>query len=199
MKDKKIVLLLLMSIAAFLVLLIAVLGIIGVLDVKNYFAFLEPENPVKLVDIDYPTQVDKISLQKREEKLMEKEEDLAKKENDLNELASLLETKESQIEELKKNIQEERERLNMVTKDWDDRKKKINDIARKVTSMPPAKAIEMMENWRDLDIIDVLRQIDKNALDDGLQSLTPYLLTLFNAERRAEITRKMLLPPVEQN
>ena len=64
--------------------------------------------------------------------------------------------------------------------------------------MPPEKAVEMMVNWRDFDIIDVLRQMDRNAAATGTPSITPFLLTLFTPERRAEIARKMLLPKLEQ-
>ena len=71
---------------------------------------------------------------------------------------------------------------------------KMKDLAEKVRNMPPVKAQEMMQSWRDFDIIDVMRQMDKDAEVEGTSSIVPYLLTLFQPDRRAEITRKMMLP-----
>ena len=39
-----------------------------------------------------------------------------------------------------------------------------------------------------------MRQMDKDAETEGTASIVPYLLTLFQPDRRAEITRKMMLP-----
>ena len=58
--------------------------------------------------------------------------------------------------------------------------------------MPPASARDMLINWPDYDIIDVLEQMDKDAEEDGRQTITTYLLTLFPAERRSVITNKWL-------
>lgn len=197
MSDKKLAFLLLVSIFFTTGLLLFVLNTIGVVRLGDYFTFMIDDNPVLTEDLDYPTEVEKLEMKKREEKLIEKEEELSLREAQLEEVQGEIGTREKEIEELKKNILEERERLKLMTSDWMDRKKKIEDLASKVTSMPPEKAQEMMERWRDFDIIDVMRQIDKAAEQEGVPSITPYLLTLFTPERRAEITRKMLLPPLE--
>ena len=197
MTDKKLALLLVVSIFFTAGLLLFVLNTIGVVRVGDYFSFLSEDNPVLAEDLDYPTEVEKLEMEKREEKLIEKEEELILREAELKEIQNQIGIRENEIGELKKNILEERDRLKLLTSDWMDRKKKIEDLASKVTAMPPEKAQEMMEQWRDFDIIDVMRQIDKVADQEGIPSMTPYLLTLFTPERRAEITRKMLLPPLE--
>ncbi|MBL8034197.1 MAG: hypothetical protein JNJ69_10880 [Leptospiraceae bacterium] len=88
----------------------------------------------------------------------------------------------------------EKEKFSVAQKEWEDRQKKVKDLAEKVRNMPPQKAQEMMQSWRDFDIIDVMRQMDKDAETEGTASIVPYLLTLFQPDRRAEITRKMMLP-----
>jgi hypothetical protein len=47
--------------------------------------------------------------------------------------------------------------------------------------MPPQKAQEMMQSWRDFDIIDVMRQMDKDAELEGNPSIVPYLLNVVSA------------------
>lgn len=171
---------------------------VGVMQAADYLPFLEEKNLPVISDENYPTEVEKMKFQKWEEKLLEREENLIKQEEELKKNTDSVKEKEIEINEMKKSIEQERKKLAMLTKDWNDRKKKIQDMAEKVSNMPPEKAKEMMVNWTDFDIIEVLRQMDKSAADAGRPSITPYLLTLFDPERRAEITRKMLLPPMEE-
>jgi len=198
MTDRKLVVLLVVSIILFSGLLIYVLDSVGVMQAEKYLPFLKQKQQRKLVDIDHPNEVDKMTFRKIKEMLLEKEEEMVKKEVELQALEDELNVKQKGIDDLHKNIEEEKTKLKMMTKDLGDRQTKVADLASKVTNMDPIKAREMMESWRDFDIIDVMRQIDKSAEAEGVPSITPYLLTLFTPERRAEITRKMLLPPVEQ-
>lgn len=170
---------------------------VGIIQVADYLPFLEETNPPVIEDANYPTEVEKMKIKKWEEKLIEKEEKLSLFEEKLKKIEADLKQKELELSEKEKSITQERKKLAMLTKDWNDRRKKIEDMAKKVSNMPPEKAKEMMLNWTDFDIIEVLRQMDKSAEAEGRASITPYLLTLFNPDRRAEITRKMLLPPLE--
>ena len=199
MAQKRIIFGLLAFILFFSMVLIYFLHSNGVINASEYLPFLKAQNPERIEDKDYPTEIEKLSFQKWEERLLEQEEKLAAKAAELETSGSDLEKKISEVEELKKGIQAERRKLALLTKDWEDRQKKVRDLADKVRNMPPEKAVEMMQNWRDFDIIDVMRQMDKDAETDGNTSIVPYLLTLFTPDRRAEITRKMLLPPLEQN
>ncbi|MDH5718294.1 MAG: hypothetical protein OEZ22_11760 [Spirochaetia bacterium] len=198
MSDRKIAILLMLTILFFSGVFVFVLDMMGIIQAADYLTFLRPKNPPVSSDMELPSEVEKVSFQKWEEKLIEKEEKLVSMEEKIKEKTDSLDQKEKEIKEFMNSMQKEKEKLYMITKDWEDRKKKIEDMAGKVTSMPPEKAREMMENWRDFDIIEVLRQIDRTAEEEGMASISPYLLTLFNPKRRAEITRKMLLPPLEQ-
>ncbi len=197
MANKRLVTLLLLLIVFLSGAIFYFLDIIGVIKAESVLPFLASKNPAVIEDADFPTEVEKLEYRKWQEKLIEKEEALAKLESELASKVSDTEQKLREIEELKEGIIAERKKLEMLTRDWDDRQKKIKELAEKVTNMPPEKAREMMQNWRDFDIIEVLRQMDKDAATEGNPSITPYLLTLFTPERRAEITRKMLLPAIE--
>lgn len=170
---------------------------VGIIQAADYLPFLEETNPAVVDDSSYPTEVEKMKIKKWEEKLIEREEKIFQWEEKLKKQESDLKQKELELSEKEKSITQERKKLAMLTKDWNDRQKKIEDMADKVSNMPPEKAKEMMVNWTDFDIIEVLREMDKSAQAQGRASITPYLLTLFKPERRAEITRKMLLPPLE--
>lgn len=199
MNDKKTVFLLILTILFFLSGLGFFLDYTGIMQMSEYLPFMREKNEKRVEDSEYPTEVEKMNYRKWEEKLISREEKLAEQQAAIDQKQKDLQARLSEVEELKKSIEAERKKLLMMTKDFTDRQKKIQDLASKVTNMPPEKATEMMQNWRDFDIIEVLRQIDKDAEREGRQSISPYLLTLFSPERRAEITRKMLLPPLEQS
>ena len=198
MNERRLALLLLISILFAGALLTFVLDKVGVINVSHYLKYLQPKNPEKLEDMEYPGEVDKVAYQKMAEKLQEKEEQLAQKEEKLKEQTDNINNQQTEINAVKKNIEVERDALKLLAQDLSNRDKKVRDIASKVMNMPPEKAVEMMNNWRDFDIIDVLHKMDKLSEEEGVAQITPYLLTLFTPERRAEISRKMLLPPVEQ-
>ncbi|MCX7632925.1 MAG: flagellar protein FlbB [Turneriella sp.] len=188
----------------FLILLIVVfsggifyaLDATGIVRASDILPFLAPKNPLRVEDKDYPTEVEKAEFRKWEQKLLEREEQLARREAELKNRETGTEDLKRELEEQRRALRAEKEKFLQAQREWEDRQKKIRDLAEKVRNMPPQKAQEMMQNWRDFDIIDVLRQIDKDAEAEGTPSIVPYLLTLFSPERRAEITRKMMLPPI---
>lgn len=196
MSQKRFVLFLFLVIFLFSGGLLYFLDYTGVIRLADIFPFMAGKNPVRVEDREFPTEVEKAEFRKWEDKLLEREEALTKKEAELKGKEGEVDSRQREIRELQEGIAAERKKLAMLTKDWDDRQKKIRDLAEKVRNMPPEKAREMMQNWRDFDVIDVMRQMDKDAATEGTASITPYLLTLFTPERRAEITRKMLLPPL---
>lgn len=197
MNERRLVVLLLVSILCAGALLSFVLDRIGVVNIASRIKFLQPQNPEKLIDADYPSEVEKIANQKRSDELDEREEKIAQKEEKLKEMSDTLKNKRLEINALETSIEQEKETLKLLSQDLRDRDKKLRDIASKVMSMPPEKAVEMMVGWRDFDIVDVFHKMDTISEEEGTPQITPYLLTLFAPDRRAEISRKMLLPPIE--
>ena len=171
---------------------------LGIIRGGDYITMLKDENPPILEDTEFPGEVEKLRFQKWEERLMQREEEIASREAIVDGRFLEVQQKEQEINEIKAGVMAERKKLAMMAQDIEDRNTKVADLANKVGNMPPEKAVEMMVNWRDFDIIDVLRQMDRNVAATGTSSITPFLLTLFTPERRAEIARKMLLPKLEQ-
>ncbi|RME91297.1 MAG: flagellar protein FlbB [Candidatus Hydrogenedentota bacterium] len=197
MSEKPFGLFLLILIFVLGALLVFTLDVLGVVSAADYLPFLRSENPKMVEDRDFPTEVEKLRMKKKEEALLEKQETLAQKEDLLKQQEEKLKAEQKKLEEIQKSLEQEKKKLALMKQDLEDRKAKIRDLARKVGNMPPEKAKEMLENLPDFDVIDILREMDKEAEREGRQSITAYLLTLFNPQRRAEIARKMLLPPVE--
>ena len=197
MSNRKRAVYLVFVIAVLIGILSYVLDRVGIIKVGDYIPQLAGENKPIENDQAYPTEVDKLDNLKLEQKLLEEEEKLAQKEQTLTEAEAKLKQGEQNLEEQKKSLLAEKEKLHRKITEWNDRKKNVKDLANKVENMQPEKAKEMMDGWNDFDIIDVLRQIDANALEEGKVSISSYLLTLFDKKRRSELTRKMLLPPLE--
>jgi len=194
MNQKRFILFLLLLIVVFSGGIFYALDATGVIRASDILPFLAPKNPLRIEDKDYPTEVEKVEFQKWEQKLIEREEALARREADLKSKETGGEDQKREIEETRRALRAEKEKFIVAQKEWEDRQKKVKDLAEKVRNMPPQKAQEMMQSWRDFDIIDVMRQMDKDAELEGNPSIVPYLLTLFQPDRRAEITRKMMLP-----
>ncbi len=193
------VLFLLFFILFLISLLVYLLDLTGVINISENISLLSKTNPLIVEDRSYPTEVDKLELEKEREKLIELEETLATKEIDLENKENLLIQEQQEIKEIRKGIQEERVRLMLIARDLKDRRKKVQDLAMKIRNMPPEKAVKIMENWKHFQIIEVIRQIDTDFAREGAPSISPQLLTLFDPKESAEITRKMLLQPVELN
>jgi len=194
MSQRRFVLFLLLLIVVFSGGIFYALDATGIVRASDILPFLAPKNPLRIEDKDYPTEVEKVEFQKWEQKLVEREEILARREAEIKSKESGSEEAKRELEEMRKALRAEKEKFAVAQKEWEDRQKKVKDLAEKVRNMPPQKAQEMMQSWRDFDIIDVMRQMDKDAETEGTASIVPYLLTLFQPDRRAEITRKMMLP-----
>ena len=136
--------------------------------------------------------MEKLDFKKKEEKLLEAKEELEKAKLSLDEELAKLKAEAEKLEQLKENLRKKEKSLAEKEAESSSRLEQVKVLANKVSSMPPNKAVEMLVNWPDTDIIEVFKQMDKNAEEDGRPSITTYLLTLFNPERRSVITNKWL-------
>jgi flagellar protein FlbB len=186
--------------AFYLILLIGFLLVIGffifdyfrIIDAEDYFPFLAKSPDQVAQDSESPTELEKLEIEKAQEKLIEDREELDMLSKELQKNREDLEAERERLEELKKGILLKESELAEKKKLEAERKAKVKVLADKVANMPPESARDMLLNWPDYDIIEVFEQMDKDAEEDGRQSITTYLLTLFPAERRAVITNKWL-------
>lgn len=184
----------------FLIVLIFFLIAIGffvfdyfqVINAEDYLPFLKKQAGLVNQDLLSPTELEKLEMEKAKERLIADREELEQMKRELEEKSSSLHADKERLEELKEGIQrKEKEMADKLKKD-NARAEKVKVLANKVANMPPESARDMLINWPDYDIIEVFEQMDKDAEEEGRQTITTYLLTLFPAERRSVISNKWL-------
>lgn len=184
----------------FLIVLIFFLVAIGffvfdyfqVINAEDYLPFLKKQAGLVNQDLLSPTELEKLEMEKAKERLIADREELEQMKRELEEKSSSLSADKERLEELKEGIQrKEKEMAEKARKD-NARAEKVKVLANKVANMPPESARDMLINWPDYDIIEVFEQMDRDAEEEGRQTITTYLLTLFPAERRSVISNKWL-------
>ncbi|MCW7470103.1 periplasmic-type flagellar collar protein FlbB [Leptospira kanakyensis] len=184
----------------FLIVLIFFLIAIGffvfdyfqVINAEDYLPFLKKQAGLVNQDLLSPTELEKLEMEKAKERLIADREELEQMKRELEEKSSSLHADKERLEELREGIQrKEKEMADKLKKD-NARAEKVKVLANKVANMPPESARDMLINWPDYDIIEVFEQMDRDAEEDGRQTITTYLLTLFPAERRSVISNKWL-------
>ncbi len=175
---------------------------LGLIDVTAVFApalrwvGLEPRT--EAVEVDSPLLLENERIGKREEAL-------AILGDELDERAQALETREVELQALAEQLAAREAAL-------DDRENSVNEALRRVeneraalvrlstylTNMPPADAVEIMVNYRDPLLLDVLLMTDELAEAGGQASLVPFWLSQMPAGRAKVIGEKLvMLPEIE--
>ncbi len=186
--------------AFYLVVLILFLIAIGffvfdyfhVINADEIFPFLAKKPSIVNQDEESPTEIEKIELKKSKERLAEEIEEVENIRKALALEKEKLEADAEKLEQVKTGIRQKEKEMKDKDEELNSRKNKVKVMANKVANMPPDAAVGMLKNWPDGDIIEVFKQMDKDAEEEGRQTITTYLLTLFTPERRSVITNKWL-------
>jgi flagellar protein FlbB len=190
-----------------LFLLVVVLGIggslwfdyLGVIDAKDTFApvfrFFGLQSRSRVEDTDSPFLLDAERLSKlqvavdlRAEENQRMEESLKSREQDILQQAA-------EIEEQRKALQDQENSLNERIRQYDIKRANIEQNARNLNGMPPARAVAILLNMDDQDMIDHLRMVEELAQQAGEDSTVAYWLSLMPPDRAATIQRKMAIKP----
>ena len=171
-----------------------ILGYIGVWDMEGYLdigrewvgGVLEEEGEGKVEDIYL---LEKEELEKKRKNLELREELLEVKEVSLKEVQKGYEGLMLQLKVKSDQLDVREERLRAIENEKEDRDRNIKDIASKIGSMRPGKAIERLEGLDLLLVIDIFRQMDKDAELEGRVSIVSFLLSEMDKEKAQEIIR----------
>lgn len=140
-----------------------------------------------------------------DERLAKREEALAILASSLDEEAEALDTRAAELDALAEQLEEREAALT-------DRENSVNEALRRVeneraalvrlstylTNMPPADAVEIMVNYPDRTLLNVLLVTDELAEEAGQASLVPFWLSQLPAERAAVIGEQLeMLPEIE--
>jgi len=186
--------------AFYLLLLIFFLVAIGffvfdyykLINADEILPFLAKKPATVNWDEESPTEVEKLEIEKAKERIVEEMAEIEKIRAELQAQKEKLESDAQNLEEVRKGIKEKERQMEVRRKEEENRQNKLKVLANKVGNMRPMDAIGLLENWPDQDIIDVFKQMDKDAEEEGKPTITNYLLSLFEAKRRSVIANKWL-------
>jgi len=104
--------------------------------------------------------------------------------------------KAQELEERQKALDDRENSLTQKEKDTENKERNIETIARNLTNMQPERAVGILSEMDDQNVLDVLRKAEELAQAAGTTSLVPYWLQLMagtpeGAKRAAELNRKM--------
>jgi flagellar protein FlbB len=194
----------------FLLFLIVVLTIggslwfdyLGVIDVKDAYApvfrFFGLGGRTRVEEPDSPTLLDSERLSKlmtavdlRSEELRIQEEGLSGREQEILQQAAAIDEQRQALEDQEKSLKE-------LARLYDNTRENLRQNARYLNGMPPAKAVAMLLQMSDQDMIEHLRTVEQLAREAGEDSTVAYWLSLMPADRAAAIQRKMAVKPKTQ-
>ena len=135
--------------------------------------------------------LDKEFIRKQREMMDEREQELDLARADLETRDLALKELEAKLGEEAKRLDEEKKVLSEKIGAYDNYKDNVRKQAQYFTSMPPKAAVDRLAKLDELLAIDILRQIDRTAEEQGRASIVPYFLSLMDPEKAASIQRKM--------
>jgi flagellar protein FlbB len=138
-----------------------------------------------------PLLLEKEFVNKKEEILEEKMRVFEQREQQLETRELTLQESEAKLKEDIMSLEEEKKLLSEKLREYDNYRENIRKQAGYFTAMPPQAAVERLAQLDDLLAIDILRQIDSEAAEEGRMSVVPYYLSLMDPEKAATLQRKM--------
>lgn len=170
------------------------LDYIGLVNMDKYLGrYFRREAPLALeAKDDEPSLVEREEFEKEKQKFQERIEDLDRREAQIVVEEKNLDGDKEKLEEMKKGLQVERKKLENEKKQYSGYKRNVMDLARKIESIQPEEAIQIMVKWEEPLIIDVLRQIDANAEEAGRMSVSSYLIQLISEKVSKEKASRIM-------
>ncbi len=173
---------------------------LGVIDAKAFLAplyrvlNLAPRNQSPTIAGD-DLSLDAERLATRIEALDLRNLELDKREEGIVRTEAEIEQKAQELEERQKALDEREKSFNVRLEQFENRRVNVEQNARYLTGMPPAKAVGIIAAMDDQDAIDVFRMTEEIAQKEGKASIVSFWLSLLPSERAAELQRKMAGKP----
>ncbi len=168
---------------------------LGLVDYNKFAGPFEKYMPIfmkKGVEVtDEPVLLEVEFLSKREEMLLAKNRELELEKQGVEKKKLELQEIEAKLTEEASRLEEEKKVLSEKLHEYDNYNENIKKQAGYFTNMPPAAAVERIAKLEDLLAIDILRQIDAAAEEEGRVSVVPFFLSLMDPDKAATLQRKM--------
>jgi flagellar protein FlbB len=144
-----------------------------------------------ITDIEDPFLLERERLKKQFEAIQLLEEEFTKKAGEIEEKESELSQMVADLTEQEKALIERENSFNERIEAYDIRRRNLELSSDYLVGMPPDKAVKILLEMDDMDIIDIFRITEEKAEEAGEVSLVAYWLSLMPRERAAELNRKM--------
>lgn len=162
------------------------IGLINIGKVYHQYIVKEAPSVVDAVD-DEPSLIEREEFEKEKDQLLQRIEELDKREAKIVEAEKAVAKEKERIAQMLKGLEQEKKAFDLEKKKHSGYTKNVIDLARKIENIPPQEAVDIMVQWEETLIIDVLRQIDQNAQRAGTMSISTYLLTLMPREKAGRV------------
>jgi len=149
------------------------------------------------INAEDPLLLDRERLLKLQDSLVLTKEDLLLQETDLKKQNEELLQKVNSLTEREKAQDDRENSFNQIQKQADDRRANLVQNSTYLNSMPPSKAVPILLQLDDQDLIDLLRVTEAEAKAQGQTSIVSAWIALMPAERAATIQRKMARKPTD--
>jgi len=177
-----------------LIIFIVIVGVfwldyIGLININKVIRSYTKSEPASVLDAadDEPSLIEREEFEKQKNKVRERVEELDKREAKIEQTEKELDKEKEKLQEVRKGLELEKVKIENEKKMYSGYKKNVVDLAKKITSIRPEEAKDIILNWEDTLIIDVLRQIDADAAEAGKMSITSYLISLMPRDRASRI------------
>lgn len=177
-----------------LIIFIVIVGVfwldyIGLFNINKVVRSYTKSEPASVLDAadDEPSLIEREEFEKQKNKVRERIEELDKREAKIEQTEKELDKEKEKLQEVRKGLELEKVKIENEKKMYSGYKKNVVDLAKKITSIRPEEAKDIILNWEDPLIIDVLRQIDADAAEAGKMSITSYLISLMPRDRASRI------------
>ncbi len=128
---------------------------------------------------------DPLNVQKEEAK--KRNAMLDEREKKIEELEASLEKEKEELEVLKNALLQKERELNEKEEQFENKKieesnreQNIKDLAGKFMNMQPESAVDLLLGSPIMDVIDVMREMDRLAAEQGTSSIVPFFLQLMS-------------------
>jgi len=164
----------------------------GLIKLEETLTFLKKEPPRVSDRDDNPTLLEMERMKKERERLEDKDGQLKEKEARLKADASKLQKLREDLKEIKKGLEEEKKKIAEARAVKMRRELLIRNMAERLGAMPPDNAVAIVSGWSNSDLVDVFKQMEKNAAEAGQTSIVPFLITKLPGARAQVITNIMM-------
>jgi flagellar protein FlbB len=175
------------------------LDVLGLVDARSMalpvLKMVGFTNTDRRINPEDPLLLDRERLMKREDALALYKEDLTLQDTDLKKQNEELLQKQNSLAEREKAQDDRENSFNQIQKQAEDRNANLVQNSQYLNSMAPAKAVPILLQMDDQDLIDLLRVTEAQAKAQGQSSIVSAWIALMPADRAATIQRKMARKP----